>query len=99
MKKIFPVSVKFFNKDLIYTETECAYKVKDNSIYWTSLFDDHEKGYEWWNKHSDTFQWKKLDDWSYHVPNREVKSTWSDKHIIIDMLKFVNPQVSQFDNE
>ena len=42
---------------------------------------------------------EEIDDWSYHVPNRDVKSTWSDRHIIIDMLKFVNPQVSQFDNE
>ena len=65
----FLSDVSFYNKDLIYPETNCAYKVVDGDIYSVSLDDavcgaDGEEtinnGYAWWNQKTDLFNWEKL---------------------------------------
>jgi len=103
----FLSDVSFYNKDLIYPETNCAYKVVDGDIYSVSLDDavcgaDSEEtimnGHTWWNQKTDLFNWEKVTDWSTHKPKRQLASSWADKHIIIDLLKKIYKKTN-FNNE
>ena len=103
----FLSDVSFYNKDLIYPETNYAYKVVDGDIYAVSLDDaicgsDGEEtiinGHAWWNQKSDLFNWEKVTDWSTHKPKRQLASSWADKHIIIDLLKKIYNKTN-FNNE
>ena len=98
----FPPSVCFYKKDLIYPDTNCAYKVIGNNIYFVDLNDaicginndeTYSLGHDWWNDRTHLFDWQLLDDWDKHT-----KRTWADKSIIIQLLKKIYLSM-KFNNE
>lgn len=98
----FPTNVLFYKKDIIYPDTNCAYKVVDNNIYYVDLNqavcgasseENFTNGHTWWNDRTHLFDWQLLDNWDKHI-----KRTWADKSIIIELLKKVYSSM-QFNNE
>lgn len=99
----FPTNVCFYNKDLIYPDTNCAYKVIDDFIYYVNLNDavcgvnneeNYTLGHSWWNDRTNLFDWQKVNDWSKHT-----KNTWSNRYLIINLLKKITPKIQFFNNE
>jgi hypothetical protein len=98
----FPTNVLFYKKDIIYPDTNCAYKVINNNIYFVDLsaavcgVDNDETyilGHDWWNDRSHLFDWQLLDNWDKHK-----KRTWADKFLIIELLKKIYSSF-KFNNE
>ena len=104
----FLSEVKFYNKELIYPDTNCAYKIINNDIYYVDLCnavcgvdndENYTLGHDWWNKRSHLFDWQKVTDWSLHKPKKKLASTWADKYIIINLLKKITQKTTFFNNE